>query len=642
MPLGAYNYFGGLFGKEVWEDGQGMDQVREFYAPSHIPFSFSHFVKQAAICDPNLADECRKTRCEIPEGGRGTLPGFSFFKWGFKTHRDCIANIRSIRQFRYWAEKIIEDRERVDEAVMNMFYTMAAIQTSGNKVTMQGVRGADGLLRLANSNDPRNPMRGGLFNYMEEKFPAPNNLQDIVPLTVDSMEELARYWSQFPLGNEAATGSRGEKIWEFWYPDDWYMAEAIRNPDYMEKLKILMPNHLFSGNSLAPGDREVVGNFAAKVMPWLPRFAPTADGKIVPVDTHVGVDIEVGKEYVGSLDFQNAPYGLAMTVSGKQGTILTRPPLTTSGAGFPIDPIVGNGPWKIWNDYDKECNPEKNQPYSTKDYEMGFRMDSPTAALSMLFRRRVFLRRPVNECDLAPIFTTDDNNVNCPLTTIGCGDNQRRENNDITQASGPTYVECFAKACGNTLVSPFLYTLKVKRIANQPDYNSLTCDCGSGVKLFVYDANGVFSREILGTYVSSENSFPEARYLVKTTVALASGECIKGVSCADSTRLAGNAIDLWDVTNEDGEIIAGQVGFYLDDSLGGCSLTDDVKVRYYNKDGAVLGTINGVISALDISRFYYKITSTNPAFKAEAYVGQVSVGVSCAEAGNASSSSSGD
>ncbi len=633
-PYGAYNYFGGLLGKEVWPDGQGMDLVREYYVDPHIPFTFSHFVRQAAICDPNLANECDRDRCQVPEGGRGTLPGFVFFKWGFETPRDCIANIRHIRQFQYWAAKVIRGRELIDEQVMNMFYTMAGIQTCGQKITMQGYRDGD-LLKLQPSTDPRNPLRGGLFNFMEERFPAPTNINDIVPLTVDSLEGIARYWSQFPKNNEVAKGPRGENIYEFWYPDDWYMAEAIRNPDYMEKLKILMPNKLFSGTSLAPGDREVVGNWAAKVMPWLPRLAPTSDGRLVPVDTHVGVDIEVGKEYLGSVEFENAPIGLAMIASGKQGTILSRPALTQSGAGFPIMPITGDGPWRIRNDYDKDCNKDMNKPYSQKDYEMGVRMDDPNAALSFLFRRRIFPMRPINECDLAPIFMVESNEVDCPLTVVGCGDNKRRVVDDFTQADGPQYVTCSAEVCGNDNSAPYHYVVKVDRRANMPDYNSLGCACGANVNLYVYDADGVYSRQIQGIYKSDAMSFPYARYFIETTVKLSAGECIKGISCADATPLQGNVNDAWDI---DG----GDVGFLLDDSIT-CGDGDDVKVTYYDANGLVLGVVAGVIEEMDVNRFYYRISSASPYLKAEdAYVGQASIGISCNESPNASSSSSGD
>lgn len=628
-PLGAYNYFGGLFGKEVWNDGQGMDLVREYYAPSHIPLTFSHFVRQSAICDPNLANECNRQACQIPEGGRGTLPSQVFFKAGLKTPRDCIANIRHIRQFQWWASKIIDDRERADEQMMNIFYLMAGLQTAGNKITLQGVRDANGILKLAGSSDPRNPMRAGYFNYMEEKFPQPTNLQNIAPLTVDAMEGMARYWAQFPKGNESAKGPRGENIYEFWSPDDWYASEAVRNPDYMEKLKLMMPNVLFGGTTLAPGDREVVGNWAARVMPWLPRFAPTSDGRIVPVDSLIGVDIEVGKEYIGSLDFENAPYGVAVITSGKQGTILTRPTLTQSGAGFPILPIAGDMPWRIRNDYDKDCNEQMNQPYSEKFYEMGFRMDDPQASTAILFRRRIYPMRPINECDLAPIFNVLPNEIDCPLTTVGCGDNQRRETDDITGPDGPKYVSCTAANCGNTGVAPFHYMLKIERRANEPDYNSLGCVCGSAVNLYVYDADGVYNRQIQGVYKSDVQSFPEARVFVSTTTPLNAGECIKGILCADSDVGVGNVIDLFDILDENDEVVDGEVGFILDDSLA-CSISDpSVSIIFKDASGATLGTITGTIQEVDIDRFYYRIFSANPAFQAAAYATQASVVVQC-------------
>lgn len=628
-PLGAYNYFGGLLGKEVWPDGQGMDLIREYYADPYIPFTFSHFVRQSAICDPNLANECVRDRCLVPEGGRGTLPPFVFYKAGLKTQRDCVANIRHIKNFRWWASRVIRSRELMDEQMMNMFYTMAGIQTSGNKIVLQGFRDANGALKMLPSSDPRNPLRFGLYNYMEEKFPQITNINDLAPLTVDVMESLARYWAQFPKNNEIAKGPRGENIYEFWYPDDWYQAEAVRNSDYMEKLKIMMPAKLFSGYSLAEGEREVVGNWAPRVMPWLPRFAPTADGKIVPVDTHVGVNIEVGQEFVGSVEFENAPIGLANIVSGKQGTILSRPPLTESGAGFPIMPITGDSGWRIRNDYDKECNPDLNMPYSEKDYEMGVRMDDPQAAVSFLFRRRIFNMRPINDCDLAPIFNVDPNTVDCEITTIGCQNGKRRMDDDITGNGDFQYVTCTAASCGNTEEAPFTYIVKIERRPNQPDYNSLGCVCGDAVNLFVYDEDGVYNRQIQGIYKSDALSFPYARYFVETTEVLAEGECIKGISCTDATPDIGNVIDAWDSPDVENTVI-----FILDSPLEGCGLTDDVAVKYYSSSDVLLGTITGTINGENVERYQYNIVSVDPLFQADpeqAYAGTSYVTVTCTE-----------
>jgi hypothetical protein len=610
--VGSYNYFSGLFGKETWPDGQGMDQINEYYVDPYIPFSFSRFIKQMQICDPNLANECVRDRCEIPEGGRGTMPGMQFFRWGLKTPRDCIANIRHIRQFKWWASKVIRAREIADEQIMNMFYTMAAIRTSGHKIVMQGVR-ENGSLKLATNINPRNPLRGGLYNYMEDQFPQPTNLQDIVPLEVNTLEKLARYWAQFPCGNEAARGPRNESIYEMWFPDDWYYTEAVRNPDYMEKMKILMPAKLFGGYSLAVGDREVVGNFAVRQMPFLPRFAPTSDGRIVPVDSHIGVDIEVGQEFVGAEEFENAPFGLAMIVSGKQGVILDRPPLNESGAGFPIQGITSVSPWRIRNDYDKECNPDLNQPYSEKDYELGFRMDDPHASTSFLFRRRVFNQQPINECDLAPVFFKTPSDDDCPITTVGCDAKKIRENGSIT-GTGYKSVECTAASCGNGAEAPFTYLVKVERKPNNPDFNSLDCDCGSAVHLFVYDENNEFVKILDGVVKDTTLGFPYARYFVETTTALAAGECIKGIDCVKEETDC-NAIDFW-MTGLDLSVL-------LKNALG-CEVGDEVDIAYYDADGEAIGDGETVeILEADPSRYYYKLEG------ATVPEGTVCVGVVC-------------
>lgn len=644
-PHGAHNYFSQLFGTEVWPDGQGMDEIREYSVPNHMPFSFSYFVKMSEICDPSLADNCRTDYCRVPEGGRGTLPGIQFFKWGLQTERDCIANIRSISKFRYWAAKRIEDRERADNEVMNMFYVMAAMKLTGQKITMQGVRNADGQLYLVNSTDPRNPLRGGLYNYMQEKFPAPTDLDLILPITPSTMDGLARYWDQSPVGNEVARGRRGEPLYEFWYPDDWFMTNAIRDPDYVEKMKLTMPYNVFAGYSSAPGEREYIGNWAPRQMRWLPRFAPTNDGKIVPVDTTVGVPIEVGNENVMSQDFENAPFGLAMIVSGKQGTILSRPTLTTSGQGIPIMPIAGNGPWRFRNDYDKDCNPELNMPYAEKKYEMGMRMDNPTSAISFLFRRNKFHQRPVNECDLADIFYVEEPTVDCALTTVGCNTGKTRENNTIIDG-GPQAVTCTAASCGNTGSSPYSYIIKVDRVVNQPGFNSLGCACGSAVTLYVYtedddDLPPDFVKEIQGIYKSDLGGLnhPYQKFLVQTTVALAAGECIRGISCGDETPLQGNVVDIEDVY-EDGEIVSGDVWVILDSSIT-CKSGDDVLVRFYDSNGLVLGSHAAVIESYDPETFRYRLDSNVVGFKADMYTNQASVGVSCNESPNASSSSSG-
>lgn len=637
-PAGGCNYFTGFFGTETWEDGQGQDLRREFYTDPYIPLTFSHFVKTMEVCDPNLANECDTQYCDVPEGGRGTLPPISMFKWGLKTPRDCIANIRHIKDFWYWASKIIRGRELMDEAVINLFYTFAAIRTLGHKVLLQGERDANGNLNPISNSNARNPFRGFAYNYMEELFPKPTNLADVMPLTTDILDIVARHWTQFPKNNHVATGARGELIWEFWYPDDWYQSEAIHNPDYMEKLKVMMPSNLFAGYSQAPNGREVIGNWAMKSMPWLPRFTEATTGGLVMVDTHENVPIEVGSEAVGARNFENAPFGLAMSPSPNQGSILTRPDLTQSGAGFPIQAITGSGDWQIRNDFERGCNDDMNKPYSQKRYEMGFAMKDPDASMGVLFRRRVFRLKPINDCDLAPIFAVEPNTVDCPLTPVGSSDNKFRASDSITEQGDSQRVLCTSVACGNTGESPYLFWVSVAHVAQSVGFNSIGCDCGSTLTLFVHDADGVYDRQVTGVLKSTKFKNPYEQYLVETTEALAEGESIKGLVCTDSTPQQANVINCWDETDQGYETLDGDIQVTVDSPID-CEVGDAVLVSYYDADGLVLGTVAGTLVTAEHAVFEYQVTSGSE-LSCTQYETQASMGISCAGASGSSSSSS--
>lgn len=600
-PVGAFNYFSGFFNTAIWGDGQGTDEVREYASDVYIPYTFSHFVRTMQLCDPNNANECNTDYCKVPQGGRGTLPGIHMYKWGFETERDCIANIRSIRDFEFWASQVTRARTQVDEQVMNMFYTMAAIKTAGHKVVFQGERDAQGRLMPVYSANPRNPFRSFNYNYIEELFPAavPDTM---LPMDIQYLEKLARHWTQFQNGNEIARGSRGQLIWELWYGDDYYQEQAINNADYMEKIKMTEPANLFAGYSLQSNPREVIGNWATKIMPWLPRFAPSTGGGIIPVDSHEAVPIEVNNEYVPSREFDNAPIGLALIASKKQGTVLKRPALTKSGAGFPILPITGDGGWIIRNDYDKDCNKDLNQPYSQKRFEMGFRMDDPDASMAILYRRRLFNLRPTNECDLAPIFAIDPKEVDCSLTTIGCEDNKKRASESVTQTDFSKAIICSNVSCGDDK----LIRIKVERLANKPGFNSLGCECGDTVDVLVYDDEGNFDRRQSAVVKDLSLIFPYGYAWIELGTALAPGECIKGLLCLDSTPDEGNVVDAWDNTDSGFEDLVG-VQYMLDSQLA-CEEGDDVVVEWFDANGVSLGTDTGTIAEADHAHYMYRIT----------------------------------
>jgi hypothetical protein len=641
-PEGASNYFTGFFGTEEWPDGQGQTYEREFYADVYIPVTFSHFVKTMQVCDPNLANECDTDYCEIPEGGRGTLPPISMYKTGFKTPRDCIANIRHIDNFWYWAKKTIAAREKVDETIINLFSTFAVLRTLGHKVILQAEKDANGNLVPIANNNPRNPFGMFAYNYMQELFPKPRDLENIVPLTTDILDILARHWTQFPENNHVAVGNRGQLIFEFWYPDDWYQTEAIHNPDYMEKLKVTMPANLFAGYSLNPNSREVIGNWAMRSMPWLPRFAESTEGGLIMVDTHEAIDIEIGQEWVGTRNFLNAPFGLAVSPSPNQGTLLKRPALTQSGAGFPIMPITGDGQWKIRNDYDKECNADLNKPYSQKRFEMGFMMNSPEG-IGIIFRRRIFRLRPLNNCDLAPLFAVTPNTVQCPLTTVGCEDNKRRASDVIHEQGSFTWVTCSSGVCGQSDTAPFLYWLKTERNpGDKPDRNFLGCECGDPVVLQIHevdeDGNSVPVRHIDGILKETRHRWPDDVYYVETQEELAEGECIKGIACSDGTNLQGNVVDCYDSEVPGFEDLVGVM--FMTDSPISCEVGANMRVHYRDSQGNTLGIVTGTLAEVDHSRNSYRVTSATPNFACEMFDGQASVHISCYGGGTSNSTSS--
>ena len=137
---GGYEYFSNFFGTQEWEDGVGQDMFSEVYYGPNIGMDFSRYVRTMQICDPASADECRTTYEELPEGGRGALPPLEMYKWGVKTPRQCIANMRHIRDFKEWGSKLTRGWKRTDEQIMNMFYMFAALRMAGHKLVLQGYR----------------------------------------------------------------------------------------------------------------------------------------------------------------------------------------------------------------------------------------------------------------------------------------------------------------------------------------------------------------------------------------------------------------------------------------------------------------------------------------------------------------------
>lgn len=620
---GAARYFSNFFGTRLWEDGVGMDEIREYATPPYIPISFQYFIEKMKPCksNPQNVDECDWDTCVVPEGGRGTLPSFQLFEWGFETQRQCIANIRHIRDFMFWASRVIENRRRMDEQVMNMFFTLMAWKTAGHKVVMEYQKtvtsGNVAQYTAWPNTDPRNPFRGFRYNYMEEFFPAVGDPQNIGPMSIGALEQLARTWTHNCNDYYVAEDPRGGKIWEFWFSEDWYREEAIHNLDYIEKIKLTMPEKLFAGYSLSSErPREVIGNFAMKTMPWLPRLNESSDGGLIPVDTHTGVDIEFGQEFMLDPDWQNAPFGMALIPSPKQGSIIRRSDLTTSPEGFPILPITSATNWRIRNDYDATCNKHLNKPYSEKHYEMGMQMDDPDAAIAIIHRFRKFRVSPENFCDLQPVTPVDPNTVCNDFLQVGCHrSNKRVHQASVTKTDFSKFANCTAASCSNGESAPFIYRVVIPRAVLESGYNSLGCDCGSTVVIQIGDENGDIDRVQNATVLDTADVFPDGVVWISldTDIDTDAGECIKGIICEDATPGVGTVVSC----RETDDVPSNGVWYWLDSILNdsdGVAVSDNVTITYYDADGGVLGTAAGTIQEIDEAAYKYRVTSGESGF----------------------------
>ena len=622
----GYGYFANFYNVAEWGDEQGQDELREIYFHPNINQSFQYFQRTMQICDPRSADECRTDYCKIPTGGYGQLPPIEMYKWGLETDRSCVGNLRHIRAFREWAQRVADVRFYADQQIMQMFYTLATIRMTGHKFVLEAQKDSLGNYIPFPDANPRNPLGGWKYSWLNPLFPAVDNPANIMPLSLDILQQLARRWTLFNNQSWVATGHRGDKIFEFWYPDDWYDQEVLQDGDNFEKLRTFMPNKLFAGYSLDPdGEREVIGNWAMRSMPCLPRFTESCEGGLTIVDMHQNVDVEIGQEAIESRQWQNAPFLLCGSFDPSMGSIMTRPTLNTSAEGWPILPIMGNGDWRIRNEYDKECNPDMNMPYSQKRYEMGFRVDDPWASIAFIVRSRLYRTAPLNTCDLQPVFKITPVAPCDDIVGIGCEDNSRRHQAEITQKDLDKHVKCMAEVCGNASGGQQIYRLQLEREALVPNFNPLSCDCGDTLVVNVYDETQTFSHqqeaeivEILKPGAVQAFSNAEFQIWVRTTT-LAADHCIKGVFCKDATPQVSDVRSCWtsDGTGDCPAFTGTKMALeHVIQSAAGvpAAVGDTVNVEYFDASGTSLGTIAATIAEINEETLVYRLTSVDPDF----------------------------
>lgn len=613
---GIYNYLTGFFPTRVWKDWQGTQELQTIYHPAYIPFDMSILRRSGEICDPRSLNECHTDYCEIPQGGTSNIPQLEFYKYGAKTKPLCIANIRTNDQVRQVAEYLIKERYSVDEQFMNIFYTWAVIRMLGHKWVLEYTKDVNGDIIPVPSVNQYNMLGGYRFSYMNPLFPQVGNINNVAAIDFNFLDQFGRALVNSNNPNYIAKGPRNTPIFELWHAEDIYRQEIIDNPEYVDRMKYTMMTDMLPGYRQLDTDgnpikteKEIIGNFNFRQVSALPRFAESTQGGLTVVQQKQEVAVDQGTRAIHNFrEWDNAPILLTIALGKGVGEILTRPTLSTGIEGRPIQPITGdpNGEWVYRNDYDPECNEDLNMPHFRKRYEMGFRMLNPDAGWGFLSRAKRFRLRPINTCDLRPIFQVAPPAGDCDILTIGCNtlNGAVHGTNDITETVDVRRLLCTAKACGSDTIYRLTFTREnIDSIS--PDQNPIQgCDCGDTVTLIINDTDtGEYKKQVTATLTDNIRGNMVNNYMWYVTLGapLNADECIAGVVCLDATPKVAEVSDCTDVS-------AGRVRFHVDSFLE-CGLGATVTITYYDVDDVSLDTVSGTIALVDPLKYIYEITS---------------------------------
>lgn len=618
---GADTYFRGMFPTVQFDDWQGIREIGTIYHNARVPLDMGIFQRSMQICSPSDASECRFDYCEIPEGGISHLPEMEMYKVGVRTRPYCIANIRSSRQALQLAQNLVNERFAWDEMMVKAFYTMAAIRMLGHKWILSYTEDASGLPIATPNSNPYNALQGYSYSYMQPLFPQPADIDKVLPLDMRLLDQYGRVLSNSEDPTFLTRGPRGEPIYQIWYSEDWYRSEILDLPEYKELMKYTMPVDMLPGYTNAPNGSttEIIGNFVFKQMAHLPRFTQSTEGGLTIIQDMVDVAVDSGTRALYNYrERDNAPYGMAVIAGKGIGNIVTRPTLTTGVEGRPIQPIGGSltgaDSWMYWNEYDKECNPEKNMPYFKKHVEVGFKQTNPDAGKGIIHRLKNFRQRPTNICDLRPIFTIAPVSSNCAVLEIGCNPKNKptMAGNQIITTDNTRTIQCQAKLCAG---STQIYRLEFTRenadslAVNQ---NPLPCACGDHVDVLINDEDGVFNRKIDGTLIdfSRPNLSIGPTWLIELASALNAGECIEGVVCVPNNNTTVIVTECQDHTGD--PTLTNTKLRLTSDTLWDVAVGDTGHLKWFDEDGNLLGSLPITVSIYNADTYTYTVTSTQP------------------------------
>lgn len=631
-----YKYLTGLFPVREWKDWNGTTELGRVYHSAHIPFDMGIFQRSMEICSPGSANECHTDYCEIPQGGISAIPELEMYKTGFKTRRMCIANIRTSMQAKQIAEMIVKERFSVDEQVMNIFYTMALIRMTGHKWALEVEDDGSGNIVPIENYSPYNALQGYRYSYMNPLYPQVGNPNNIMPVDLSFLDNFGSALTDSRNPNFISKGQRGEPLFEFWYPEDWYKREILDNPENIERSKYTQKVPMLNGSVYEDQERHTIGNFIMRSVPALPRFAESTEGGLAVVQGRKDVEVDSGVQSVYDFrEYRNAPFFLVQAIGKGAGEILSRPVISTGIEGMPIHPISGKGEWEYRNDYDKECNEDLNMPHFRKRYEMGFRMLNPDASWGMIARAKKIRLRAPNTCDLQPVFKIVPKTQNCSILTIGCNPNNDKVSNNITASSNVRKVKCSTKSCGDAANLHYMVSIrKENQDSIAPNQSPLgACVCGSTIQVHLNDDDsGETTKVRAATIVEIFRPNvvnPSWTVLIKLASALAGDECIAYIGCPDATPTYGTVLSCADSTDDD-SIPAEAIKVVLDSSLN-CNVGATVNVGFYDEEGTIISTaISGTITSVNPDTLTYLIQTTEDDFGCSFRDGAVSIRVTCA------------
>ena len=609
-------YFMNMFESAIQPDGQSFDEINHVYHPNYTPKSFSFLVKNSQPCDPLTTNACDRFFSEVPSGGKSSLPQGGFFSWGLKTKPYCLHNWRTVPRFIEWLGKESEDRARTSLTYLELFYLQVFLLTAGHKIVLEGKKQANGSYTPFPSADPRNPLTGYKYNWMSQYFPHVDDPNNILPLDVQTLQRLGRNWGENNNAAPMAFNGEGTGLYNLWIGDDWRTQEVDRFEDFSKLFGSVPNTQMLEGYRFEEGMKTSFGRFILESRFDLPRFAvDEATGGIVMVQDMVGIDAEVGSEFIRNPQWMDAPFRLAVSPTRDQATILTRPPLAVHGNGAPIPVIPAFGGWKIKNEYDKVCNPNRLLPHWESWNEVGYRPKNPDGSMAIMYRARTFLNAPQNFCDLAPVFEVASPDISPAFTNIGCENKKVMQNSVTEMRIGQTDIRCSGATCGK----PNVYKIKVEHLEPlKRDSQTIACECGSELTVIIENAAGAL-REEQAVLIDNSFGYPFGDYYIEFDAPLAATDCIRAVRCNDDTPTVATVLACKDVgTNI--------VLFSLDNAIIGADVGDDVTVTYRDSNGTTLGTIAGEITAIDNDLFHYTVSSAVTTFACEpttAYAGTI-------------------